>query len=238
MKTHVVAMAAVLQLAVAMPALAQYEGPEWSHTETTYYYGDAFQYHPFRFHLDGGGTITQRSSATDLDNGWNVGAGLTWYPTSQLPLGLRLDGSYNHLNARGRLLDQAATIYRTQVDNGTIAMWGGDVDLEIDFHLGNNVRAYLVGGGGWYRQQTTFRQQQFFSATICDWWWGCGPGYVGVEGIVARNTSDWRFTRNAGFGLEFALGGRASFFVDARYMRMDPRNRKADFLPIRAGLRF
>jgi hypothetical protein len=238
MKTHVGVPVAVLLLAVAMPAIAQYEGPGWSHTETTYYYGDAFRYHPFRFHIDGGGTITQRANATQLDNGWNTGAGLTWYPTSCLPLGLRLDGSYNHFNARGALLNQAAAFYQTPVDNGTVRMWGGDVDLEIDFHLGANAMMYLVVGGGWYKQQTTYRQQQVVSGYICDWWSGCYPGYVGVENIVARNTSDWRFARNVGFGLEFALGGRGSLFVDARYMRLDPNDRKSDFLPIRAGLRF
>jgi hypothetical protein len=56
--------------------------------------------------------------------------------------------------------------------------------------------------------------------------------------IVARYNTDWHFARNAGLGLEFAMGPIASFFVEARYMRINPNDAKSDFIPIRAGLRF
>jgi opacity protein-like surface antigen len=236
MKTAVRTLLALLPLVVAMPAMAQYAGPGWSHSEDTYWQ-NSLEYHPFRFHIDGGWTITQRTSADELDNGWNTGAGFTWYPTSCLPVGLRFDGSYNQFDARKGLLNQATATYQTRVDNGTIRMWGGDADLEIDFRLGPSARMYLLGGVGWYKEQFTFRQVQFTNATFCGWW-GCSPGYVGVDAIVGRNTSQWHFAKNFGIGLEFGIGGRASFFVDARYMRVDPSNRKTDFLPIRAGLRF
>jgi opacity protein-like surface antigen len=234
-KTDVVTLGVLSLLGIAMPAFAQYEGPSWIHSVDTYY-SHTLQYHPFRVQVAGGGTITQRAIENDLSNGWNVGAGLTWYPTSHLPLGLRLDGIYNQFSPRGALLDQATARYQTRVDSGTIRMWGGDVDLEIDFHLGASVRLYLVGGGGWYRQQTTYRQQ-VAGATGCDWW-RCGAGSGNVDAIVARDMSKWHFARNVGLGMEFALGERASFFVDARYMQLDPRRQKSDFLPIRAGLRF
>jgi hypothetical protein len=55
---------------------------------------------------------------------------------------------------------------------------------------------------------------------------------------VARNETDWHFARNAGAGLEFAMGPRTSFFVEARYMRIDPNSAKNDFIPVRAGFRF
>jgi hypothetical protein len=208
------------------------------HSESTSYDdANGFHYHPFRFHIDGGGTITQRSNENYLDNGWNAGAGFTWYPTSYLPLGLRVDGTYDEFKARGALLQQASTTYNTPVDHGTVKMWGGDTDLELDLHFSPYVRGYLLAGGGWYRQQTTFRQTNYTPGFVC-YWWGCGPGYYGTRDIVARNTTDWHFAKNAGLGLEFAMGPRASFFVEARYMRLDPNNAKSDFLPIRAGLRF
>jgi len=228
----------MLPLAVAAPASAQYSAPGWTHSESSYYpEGEGFRYRPFRFQLDAGGTITQRSNANLLDNGWNTGLGLTWFPTSHLPLGLRLDGSYSEFKARNPLLDAAAAFYQTEVDRGTVRMWGGDVDLELDFHLGPRTRAYLVAGGGWYRQQTTYRQLQLVHGIFCDWWW-CYNGYGFVHPIVARTTSDWTFARNAGVGLEFALSSRASFFIDARYMRLNPIDVRSDFLPIRAGVRF
>jgi opacity protein-like surface antigen len=233
-KTDARALGALLLLAIAMPVVAQYEGPEWIHSIDTYY--PSLQYHPFRVQVSGGGTITQRASENDLNNGWNVGAGLTWFPTSHLPLGLRLDGIYNHFSARNALLAQAAARYQTRVDSGTVKMWGGDADAEIDFHLAASARVYLIGGVGWYRTQTTYRQR-VAGATVCNEW-RCDGGFGNVDAIVARDMTGWHFARNVGLGMELALGERASFFVDARYVQLYPRNRKSDFLPIRAGLRF
>lgn len=221
------------------PTSSRAPPPGWVRSVSTIYeHNDGFQYHPFRIHIDGGSTITQRAAEQNFDNGWNAGLGLSWYPTSLLPLGLRIDGTYQQFGARGQLLGQAAAAYGAQVDEGTLKMWGGDTDLELDLHLSPSVRMYLLAGGGWYRQQTTFRQFQYGVGYFCFDWWGCGPGYVQTSAIVARNLSNWHFARNAGFGLEFAMGPRASFFAEARYMRLDPNRAKSDFLPIRAGFRF
>jgi opacity protein-like surface antigen len=213
--------------------------PDWVHSETRYPAAATsfFEYHPLRFHIDGGGTITQRANDQLLDNGWNAGLGLSWFPTRHLPLGIRVDGTYMEFDARPDLLNQAASATGTRVDNGTRRMWGGDVDLELDLPLSPYVRAYLLAGGGWYRMQDTFRQTNYYPGYLCDWW-GCGPGYYGVDSIVSRNTSDWHFAKNAGFGFEFAMAPRVSFFVEARYMRLNPNNAHSDFLPIRAGFRF
>jgi len=219
------------------PPPPQAEQPKWVHSDTSYPQGGGFKYHPFVFHLDGGGTITQRTNATYLNNGWNAGAGFTWYPTSYVPLGLRLDGTYNQFTGRTPLLNEASATYQTRIDNATQKMWGGDIDLEIDLHLSPYMRMYFLAGGGWYRQQTTYRQVNYVNGYICSWYW-CAPGYLGVSGIVARNSTDWHFARNAGFGLEFAVSPRTSFFVEARYMRLNPYSQRSDFLPIRAGLRF
>jgi hypothetical protein len=152
-------------------------------------------------------------------------------------LGIRVDGTYNEFSVRRPLLNQAAATYGTRVDNGTEKMWGGDVDLELDAHFSPYVRMYILAGGGWYRQETTYRQRNYYPGLICDWW-GCGAGYFGVDSIVARNMTSWHFAKNAGIGFEFAMGPWTSFFVEARYMRVNPRSGTSDFLPIRAGLRF
>ena len=213
--------------------------PDWMHSESRYPESKSlFTYRPIRFHIDGGGTLTQRSNDTLLDNGWNAGLGFTWYPTSHLPFGIRVDGTYSEFDARPALLNQASATYGTRVDNGTEKLWGGDVDLELDLlTVSPNVRAYFLAGGGWYKQQNTYRQTNVYPGFIC-FWWGCGPGYYGVDSIVGRNTSNWQFAKNAGIGLEFAMGPRTSFFIEARYQRLNPKNGTSDFLPIRAGLRF
>src|SRR5262249_37088896 len=150
----------------------------------------AFQYHPFRFHIEGGAKLAKMSNESLLDNGRNASLGLSWVPTSHLPLGIRIDGPYNAYDTHPPLLDQPAAAYGTGVDEGTRKLWGGDVDLELDVNLSPRVRAYLLAGGGWYKQEDTFRQINFYYGYICEWW-GCGPGYFGVRSIVANNTTDW-----------------------------------------------
>jgi hypothetical protein len=226
------------------PPPRPYAQPQWVHSESTYSdsgsngNGYGFQYHPFRFHVDGGATITQRQSENYYDNGWNAGAGFTWYPTSLFPLGLRVDGTYNEFGLRNQLLAEATQTFGTQVDRGTQKMWGGDTDLELDLHLSPYMHAYLLAGGGWYRQQTTYRDTSYTPGFVC-YWWGCGPGYYGSTGVVAREETGWHFAPNAGFGLEFAMGPRASFFAEARYMRISPNeNLKWDYIPVKVGFRF
>lgn len=205
--------------------------PQWVHSESTYpggNDGNGFHYHPFRFHIDGGGTLTEKSNTQDFADGWNAGLGFTWYPTSHLPLGLRVDGTYNEFNIRNPLLAQFAQANGTGVYHGFQRMWGGDTDLELDLHFSPHVHGYLLAGGGWYKQQTIIRQSFFDGGYGCDW---CGF-------TVARYESNWTFARNAGLGLEFAMGPDASFFIEGRYMRLNPTDAKSDYIPIRAGLRF
>ena len=213
------------------PPPAQYAKPQWVHSESGYPDSDnsnGFHYHPFRFHIDGGGTLTQKSNSEDFADGWNAGFGFTWYPTSHLPLGLRVDGTYNQFSARTPLLAQVAAANGPGVYHGFQRMYGGDTDLELDLPFSPYFHGYLLAGGGWYKQQTIFREG-----------FGCGGWDCGNFGYtVGRYDSDWHFARNAGAGIEFAMGSGASFFIEGRYMRLDPNDAKSDFIPIRAGLRF
>jgi hypothetical protein len=43
---------------------------------------------------------------------------------------------------------------------------------------------------------------------------------------------------NAGIGFEFALSDPATFFIDARFLRIKQGSTYMDFVPIRVGLRF
>ena len=218
------------------PAPASYGKPQWvSYPDNEPVNG--FHYRPFRFHIDGGGTLTEKSNSQDFSDGWNAGAGVTWYPTSILPLGIRVDGTYNQFNIKNPLLAEVAVANGTGIYHGFQRMYGGDTDLELDLHLSPYVRAYFVAGGGWYKQETIFRQTVFGNGYGCGFG-GCGPGYFGFNGTVARYDSNWHFARNAGFGMEFAAGPDASIFVEGRYMRLDPNNSKSDYIPIRIGLRF
>ena len=219
------------------PPPAQYGNPQWAHSESTYPGGNdanGFHYHPFRPHLDGGGTLTEKSKFTqDFADGWNAGLGFTWYPTSHLPLGLRLDGTYNEFNIRNPLLAQVAQANGTGVYHGFQRMWGGDTDLES---LTSTLLAPCSTATCYCRRRLEYKQQTIIRQGFIDGGYGYGCDWCGFT--VARYESNWTFARNAGLGLEFAMGPEVSLFIEGRYMRLNPTDAKSDYIPIRAGLRF
>ena len=204
-------LAAALSLLPAAPAVA-YRGDAYACDSCEF-----FPYRAFRMQIEGGRTITQGWGEQYLDNGWNVGRGFTWQPDSNVPLGLRVDGMYQRFEARPLLLTQASATFGTKVDEGSVTMWGADVDAEYDIKVSYWVRLYFLGGVGWYDEQNSFRQEGT---------------------LVSRNTTGVHFAKNAGVGVEFANEGTVFFFIDVRYMRFKANGQNVDFIPMRLGLRF
>jgi hypothetical protein len=211
MSKPLLSLAAALSLLGATPAVA-YGRDAYACDDC-----DLFPYTPIRMQIAGGRTITQGSGEQYLDNGVNIGLGFTWQPTAEYPLALRVDGMYQSFDARPLLLTQAAASFGTHIDEGTVKMWGGDVDAEFHLRVSDSARMYFLVGGGWYDEQNTFEYQ---------------------GSPVRRNTTGTHFAKNAGAGMEFANGGTVFFFVDVRYMRFAMNGQNLDFIPIRLGLRF
>jgi opacity protein-like surface antigen len=191
------------------------------------------RYRPIEAHIDGGYTATVGRTDRYLDDGANIGFGLTWFPTSLLPLGLRVDGSYSTFTARRALLD----LYGPNSLRAHEDLYGGDADLQLDLaHSSSNSKFYLLGGAGWYREQTRLRQVTFESGTFCDFY-RCVQGTFPVR-TTQRITSPWRSSWNAGLGWEVAYADGGSFFVEVRYRQIAPSDSKMQFVPINVGLRF
>lgn len=194
--------------------------------------GPELTYHPFAFHIDGGYTVAAGATGNVLRDGPNAGFGLTWFPTSALPVGIRIDGSYSRFDVRHSLLDAGGYTH------GHEDIYGGDADLQVDLaHRSTRNKLYVFGGAGWYRERTRLSQISYQAGYFCDFY-DCGPGYGPVLTAEARTTSPWRTAWNAGFGWETALAEHASFFLEARYMRIAPRSSQTQFVPIRLGFRF
>lgn len=192
------------------------------------------KYRPLRVQIDGGYSVAAGSTKQDFDDGANIGFGLTWFPTSALPVGLRVDGSYSRFRARDAFRD----LYGDGFTSGHQNIYGGDADLQLDLaHSSSRAKMYLFGGAGWYREQTYLRQVSLEYGTICDPYF-CEPGYFPVLTAVQRTTSPWHSSWNAGIGLEVATDTTASFFIEARYLSISQFNGRQGFVPIRIGLRF
>lgn len=195
-----------------------------------------FKYHPLTMQVEGGYTATEGGAANALDDGWNGGLGLTWTPSAALPLSFRFDGSYSRFRETRSSLFLASQQTGTNVAFGYGSVYGGDVDARFDLDMGPRVREYFFGGIGWYREHTSFGQLALGQGERCFFF--CVPGYFPVVSNAERSTSGWLDSWNAGMGFEFALQDPASFFIEARYVRLAPQSSRTEFVPIRVGIRF
>jgi opacity protein-like surface antigen len=195
------------------------------------------RYHPLVVQVEGGYSLATGATRQYLDNGSNVGVGVTWFPTSVLPLGFRVDGSYSGFSETPRSVNLASLATGTNASFGHAHLYGGDIDVELDLRVGSHVKEYYFGGIGAYREQITFKQLSYQSGVGCDFY-ECFYGYFPVASTIERNTTGWLHSWNAGLGFEFALQDPTSFFIEARYLRIGPPSSRQDFVPITAGLRF
>jgi len=185
-------------------------------------------YRPFHVAIEGGYTATAGSAGDNLDDGGNVGLGVSWFPAASLPVGLRIDGSWSRFDARYAYFDSSGDAFTHSHEN----IYGGDVDLQFNLpRSSSRYQFYLLGGAGWYREQQVVDQ---FEAGCPPYLYYCGPSYAGRQ----SSTTGWRSSWNAGVGGEVALPEGMSFFVEARYQRIAPHDSDMQFVPIRVGLRF
>lgn len=223
---------------LAAPALAQNGESDATYSSRSSGSWSGFPYQRFRFQIEGGETLITGAQGSDLHDGENLGFGFTFQPIAHLPLAIRADGMYERFDDRAPLLTKAAARFGTTVDWGHTEMWGGDVDAELDTLLGPRVRLYLLAGGGWYDRRDSYYQPGIAYGVFCGWYF-CVSGPLEARFRVGETSTGMLFEQNAGAGLEFALGGGASLFVDARYMRFSEfGGQRLDLIPVRVGLRF
>jgi opacity protein-like surface antigen len=202
-----------------------------------WYQRPELKYHALRMQIEAGYTLTSGSTQQTLDNGGHAGLGFTWFPSASLPLGLRVDGSYSQFDETHRSVNAATEATGLNIVFGHQALYGGDADAEIDLRMGPSAKEYFVGGYSWYRAQTTFREATGQEGEVC-FFAGCEPVEFAVVSTAVRTTTPWLNGWNAGMGFEFALADPASFFIEARYMRIGTGNNREMFIPLTVGLRF
>lgn len=189
------------------------------------------------WHIDTGYAPTTGSISTLLNGGWTVGGGLSWQPDFSSPLSLRTDLNYTRFNATRQLIGINEAADQTEIDDG----YGEIVDLAVDgeyrLPLSPYLTAFGLAGVGVAHRRIALTQTVAVGGYVCDYWFGyCDFGLVPGQEVIASDDTT-HFEWNAGLGLEFALRGGESFFVEARFTRMQT-SQPTDFVPIRVGLRF
>ncbi len=210
------------------PVEPAYLGPGYSSST-------ALTYRPLTVQLDAGYTAVAGSTSDSLRGGPNAGVGLTWFPTSELPIGLRVDGSDSWFGEKRQPLASGPGF-----TSGHEELYGGDADLQLDLPRQPALaKLYVIGGAGWYQDRLHLREVSFESAGGCSGFgFFCGPRYFPVVSGFERTTSPWDLSWNAGGGVEIAAGPRASLFIEARYLRISANGRRLQFVPVRFGVRF
>lgn len=189
------------------------------------------------WHLDTGYVAPTGQIGNALDGGWTIGGGLTWQPDFSSPLALRTDINYSRFGATRQLIGINEAADQTEIDDG----YGEIVDLAVDgeyrMPLSPYVTAFALAGIGVAHRRIALTQTVPVAGYFCDPWFGyCDVGYAPGDVVVASDDTT-RFAWNAGLGLDFALWGGQTFFVEARFTRLQTPQ-PTDFVPIRVGLRF
>ena len=189
------------------------------------------------WHLDTGYVAPTGQISDALDGGWTIGGGFTWQPDFSSPLALRTDLNYSRFGATRQLIGINEALDQTEIDDG----YGEIVDLAVDgeyrMPLSPYVTAFAMAGIGVAHRRIALTQTVPVAGYFCDPWFGyCDVGLVPGDVVVASDNTT-RFAWNAGLGLDFALWGGQTFFVEARFTRMQTPQ-PTDFVPIRVGLRF
>jgi opacity protein-like surface antigen len=179
---------------------------------------------PVQWFISGGAAIPESDTASNFNNGWTFGGGVNIRPAPG-PFLVRLDFNYSYFDASGQLI--AAN---PSANYGYMQTFTGFADGVLEAPFNPWMRLYVMAGPGF-----GYRGIYLTNSAYCNPYF-CGPGY-GPGTVVGRDTST-NFAWNAGVGLDFRLPGGQSWFLEARYERLQTSPAPTEFIPIRVGFRF
>ncbi len=184
----------------------------------------------------GGYSETLGSTANYLQGGYVLDLGVSFTPRSTPPLDLRFDLSYAEHYATISYVNSAQQALGTQVDYGYGSVVAANAHVLYHVPIANGVRAYGIAGVGAYYTRIELDQALPFGYGYgYGYGYGCcGYGY-GEAQVAAHGVTN--FGWDAGLGIEFATGYRQSWFIEARYQRVNS-TATIEYLPIEIGIRF
>jgi opacity protein-like surface antigen len=217
MKSYLRFLAPLLLLGCAHAAVAQ-----------VYQYPAYPAQRPVQWFIDTGASITTGQTSDDFDTGWTIGTGLLVRPDPTQPLALRFEVNYARSEATGQFIAANEAATGMPIDHGSLQTVTGFIGPQLEAPLSPWMRVYATGGVGFGYQRVELTQNGFF----CDAFF-CGPGF----GHYVNSNDTTHFAWNAGAGMSFALPGGQSWFIEARYERIQTQG-PTELVPIRIGFRF
>jgi len=213
MKSYLAILAPLALLGCAAPVMAQ-----------------TYEYQPVRWFIDAGGSVTQSDTSSFFDNGWTIGTGLSFTPDPSQPFMLRAEIDYSRFDATSEFVSANQALSSIPIDNGSMQTLTGFLNAVLQAPVSPWMRFYVTGGVGLGYRRLELTQNGFFCNAFF-----CGRDFDHNALVASDDTT--RFAWNAGVGLDFALPRGQSWFLEARYERIETQQ-PTEFIPIRFGYRF
>jgi hypothetical protein len=187
----------------------------------------------FYFGIGGGTSVPTGAIRDAYDPGFNVTVPIGW-DAPLGPLGLRLDLSYNQLDARSALRNTGNAVAVTATNP---QIWSAMADAKFRlpftgrFIGGATTGLYAIGGIGAHYLRN---YSQTFGVT--------NPSTnINDQGVQTATLQDngslWRMGANVGGGLSFGFGS-TELFVESRYVHIFTKDQATSYVPIILGLSF
>jgi hypothetical protein len=184
---------------------------------------------PITFDVGGGFTSTLGHTSLEVNDGWNVTAGVG--VNFSRFIGAKVDVAYNRFDISGNALQNAG------FPGGNVQVFSATLNPVVHLLPGRHFDLYATGGGGLYRFQQDFTQPTLAYVGGFDPFFGFYSAVVPATQVVTSYSVN-KPGVDAGAGIAF--GTRyGKFFAEARYNRIIFGNeRHVDYVPVSFGFRF
>lgn len=182
-------------------------------------------------HVAGGYALAEEDASDAVDDGFNLTAGATWWPSAS-PVGLRMELGYNQFDIKGDVLADL------DASDGDVEVWSLEAGGLWGSKWGETVGFYVGAGIGGYRLEATLTDPGLYTGIICDpwYWWYCVPGTVSGD-VIVGHADTTKFGWNGTVGLSFELESGSTIYVEATYHQVQTKQNSA-YVPIQVGFRW
>jgi hypothetical protein len=184
----------------------------------------------FTFDVSGGFTTPVGNTAgSQLNNGWNVGAGVGYNFSSVL--GAKLDLGFSSMGINSNTLTNIGAA------GGDLRVFTATVDPVVHLTPHHHIDLYVTGGGGLFHIYQDFTQPTVAVTNVIDPLFGLQPvAFPGIEGVSNYSVNKPGF--DAGGGMAFGAFGHGKIFMEAKWEHGFMTNSHVDFLPVSFGFRW
>lgn len=183
----------------------------------------------FTFDIGAGFTNSVGGTATQLSNGWNIGAGVGYNFSSYL--GAKLDLAWSSMDVSG------STLLNIGVPNGDVHIFSATVDPVVHLTPKHHVDLYVTGGGGLFHIYQEFTQPTIAVTNVYNPFFGLYPVAFGANEILSSYSVN-KPGFDVGGGVAFGLPGHGKFFAEAKWDHAFLSNSHIDYLPVSFGFRW